>query len=81
MQIKVNVDCTPEEARTFLGLPDLKPVQDRYVQGVLDMMNGAANFEQMESMFKSLSPLGDASLKMFNDMMSVGLGAAGGKKG
>lgn len=81
MQIKVNVDCTPEEARTFLGLPDLKPVQDRYVQGVLDMMNGAANFEQMETMFKSLSPLGDASMKMFNDMMSVGLGAAAGKKG
>ena len=81
MQIKVDVDCTPEEARTFLGLPDLKPVQDRYVQGVLDMMNGAANFEQMETMFKSLSPLGDASMKMFSDMMSVGLGAAGGKKG
>jgi hypothetical protein len=80
MQINVNVDCTPEEARSFLGLPDLKPVQDRYVQGVLDMMNGASNFEQMETMFKSLSPLGDASMKMFSDLMTVGLGAAG-KKG
>lgn len=80
MQINVNADCTPEEARTFLGLPDLKPVQDRYVQAVLDMMNGASNFEQMETMFKSLSPLGNASLKMFNDMMSVGLGAAGTTK-
>jgi hypothetical protein len=34
----------------------------------------------METMFKSLSPLGDASMKMFSDLMTVGLGAAG-KKG
>lgn len=81
MQFNVNVDCTPEEARTFLGLPDLKPIQDRYMKAVLDTMNGATSVEQMESMFRSLSPLGDASIKMFTDMMSLGLGAAGTKKG
>ena len=27
MNVTVNVDCTPEEARTFLGLPDLQPMQ------------------------------------------------------
>jgi len=32
MKITVNVECTPEEARTFLGLPDLKPMQDELVQ-------------------------------------------------
>jgi hypothetical protein len=26
MKITANVDCTPEEARRFLGLPDLTPV-------------------------------------------------------
>jgi hypothetical protein len=31
-------------------------------------------------MFRSLSPIGDASLKMFTDMMNLGLGAAGVKK-
>lgn len=78
MQFNVNVDCTPEEARTFLGLPDLKPIQDRYVQTMMDAMAGATNIEQMESMFRSLSPIGDASLKMFTDMMSLGIGAAAG---
>jgi hypothetical protein len=80
MQFKVHVDCTPEEARAFLGLPDLKPIQDHYVQAVLETMNGATSIEQMESMFRSLSPIGDASLKMFTDMMNLGLGAAGVKK-
>ncbi|GJD49072.1 hypothetical protein OPKNFCMD_1801 [Methylobacterium crusticola] len=27
MQVTADVDCTPEEARVFLGLPDLQPLQ------------------------------------------------------
>jgi hypothetical protein len=27
MRVTVNIVCTPEEARTFCGLPDLKPMQ------------------------------------------------------
>jgi hypothetical protein len=28
MKVTVRTDCTPEEVRRFLGLPDLKPMQD-----------------------------------------------------
>ena len=27
MKIVVEIECTPEEARTFMGLPDVKPMQ------------------------------------------------------
>ena len=27
MKVTVEMDCTPEEARAFLGLPDVKPMQ------------------------------------------------------
>ncbi|HAX90978.1 MAG TPA: hypothetical protein DCY07_02055 [Rhodospirillaceae bacterium] len=27
MKVTVNVECTPEEARVFLGLPDVQPMQ------------------------------------------------------
>lgn len=27
MKVTINVDCTPEEARTFMGLPDVQPMQ------------------------------------------------------
>ena len=27
MKINVNVDCTPLEARQFMGLPDVEPMQ------------------------------------------------------
>ncbi len=47
MKVTINVECTPEEARVFLGLPDWKPMQDR-------MMNDAE--ERVQSYFKKLDP-------------------------
>ena len=31
MKINVEVDCTPEEARRAMGLPDFTPVHDHYI--------------------------------------------------
>lgn len=76
MKFHVDVECTPEEARSFLGLPDMKPIHDMYIQAVMDTMSGQTNLEQMERMFKSLSPLGDAGMKMFSSMLDIGMGAA-----
>ena len=28
MKVKIDIDCTPQEARTFFGLPRLEPMQD-----------------------------------------------------
>jgi len=80
MKFHVDVECTPEEARAFLGLPDLGPIHDRYIQLVLDAMNGQTNLEQINQMFRSMSPIGDAGLKMFSSLMDIGMGAAGVKK-
>ena len=78
MKFTVDVDCTPEEARAFLGLPDLKPIHDHYIQVVMDTMSGQTNVEQMERMFRSMSPLGDAGMKLFSSFMDIGLAGAGG---
>ena len=34
MKIKIDIDCSPQEARAFFGLPDLEPMQG----AVLDRM-------------------------------------------
>lgn len=31
MKVSIDIDCTPEEARRFLGLPDVTPVNDAIV--------------------------------------------------
>lgn len=78
MKFTVDVDCTPEEARAFLGLPDMKPIHDHYIQAVMDAMSGQTNLEQMERMFRSMSPMGDAGMKLFSSLMDIGINAAGG---
>ncbi len=44
MKVTVNVDCTPEEARAFFGLPDVGPMQEAILKEVQDkvMKNMAA---------------------------------------
>lgn len=81
MKVTVDVDCTPTEVRAFLGLPDVTPIHDKYVKTMLDSFDGIASAEQMETMFKSFSPLGDAGMRLFRQMMDIGLSGVAGKNG
>jgi hypothetical protein len=38
MKIKLDIDCTPEEARSFFGLPDVKPLQERMMKEIEQRM-------------------------------------------
>jgi hypothetical protein len=76
MKVKIDIDCTPEEARTFMGLPDVKPMQEKMMKEVEDRM--CANLQAMdpETMFKICLPAGMQSFeqmqKMFWSQMSGG---------
>lgn len=56
MKITVDVDCTPEEARAFLGLPDVKPMQDALLQQVQERMTASLGAMDPETMFKTWLP-------------------------
>ena len=38
MDIEIKLHCTPEEARTFLGLPDVAPLQQEMMERVAKTM-------------------------------------------
>ncbi len=38
MKIRIDIDCTPEEARTFLGLPDVGPMQSAILDEVKERL-------------------------------------------
>ena len=78
MKVTVDVDCSPAEARAFLGLPDVTPIHDNYIRTVLDSFEGVGNVEQMETLFKIFSPMGDAGVRLFQQMMNIGLSGMGG---
>jgi len=46
MKINLEIDCTPLEARTFLGLPDVQPMQQRLLDELQERM--AANIRAMD---------------------------------
>jgi hypothetical protein len=77
MKITMNVDCTPEEARAFLGLPDVKPIQDQLMREVQERM--AANIRAMEpeAMLRTWLP---ATLKSFEQIQEMFISQMTGTK-
>ena len=59
MKVNLEVDCTPEEARTFLGLPDVGKANEVYVDAVAKAMKGVGNIEQLQAMAKQVAPMGE----------------------
>lgn len=68
MKITVDVDCTPEEARRAMGLPDLTPIHERYVAMVGEAMQSGIKPEAIEAMMRSWAPMGDAGMAMWRRM-------------
>jgi hypothetical protein len=68
MKITVNIDCTPDEARHFFGLPDVKPMQDALMQQIQDRMSANLQAMEPEAMLKTWLP---ASLQGFEQMQKI----------
>lgn len=79
MRVKVNIDCSPEEARRFIGLPDVTPVNERYVAMMTDAVSGATSLDQVEKLMKDIAPFGDMGMKLFKQFASTA--SSGGKAG
>ncbi|MBC2670061.1 DUF6489 family protein [Novosphingobium piscinae] len=79
MKVNVEVDCTPEEARRFLGLPDVSKANDAYVDAVTKAMQGVGNLEQLQQLSKQIAPMGEIGLKLFQQFLD-GTGMRGTKK-
>jgi len=47
MKFTINVDCISKEARKFIGLPDVAPMQERLVEALEKRMRG--NVEKLDS--------------------------------
>jgi hypothetical protein len=69
MKIKIEVDCTPQEARQFLGLPDVEPMQRAMMDHMQDQMTGAMTMLDPESLAKSWFPLGQQGIEQFQKLM------------
>ncbi len=81
MKVHVEIDCTPEEARAFMGLPDVSRANDIYVDTISRAMKGVSNPEQVQEYARQLAPMGQMGLKMFQKFMESSAAAAEGARG
>ena len=69
MKVTVDVDCTPEEARRFLGLPDLTPVHQAYVEKMTRAVTEGVTPEMFGDMMKAWGPMNEAGMNMWKQML------------
>ena len=78
MKVNVEIDCTPAEARQFLGLPNVEPMQaavmEQFQNKMLAEMDRISP-DTIMSTWLSLLPQGAEQMqKMFSTMFTQGFG-------
>lgn len=85
MKVTVNIDCTPEEARAFLGLPDVAPMQKAMMEQMKERMQSSLAAMDPETMVKTWFPVSVQNLeqmqRMFWQQMASGSSGWGGGGG
>lgn len=56
MRFQINIDCTPEEAREFFGLPDILPMQQDLMEMVSRRLSENIQTMEPEELMKTWVP-------------------------
>jgi hypothetical protein len=78
MKFTVNVECSPEEARRFMGLPDVTPINDKLVEEMQARMEANLKLMSPEAMMSSWMSVGTQAQDAFVKLMTSGVTAASG---
>ncbi len=79
MKVTIEVDCTPEEVRRMMGLPDLTPIHDHYLARMQEAMEkGTVGPEMLSAMLRSWGPATDAGMDMWRQLFAAASGTKSG---
>ncbi len=81
MKVTVECECSPEEARAFLGLPDVTPLNAHVVSEMQKRFDSNVSMMQPEELMKSWMSFGGAAQDQFFKLMSAAAGSAMAGKG
>lgn len=70
MKVNITIDCTPEEARNFMGLPDVQPFQAEMMKIMRDKALENMKMMEPEVAMQTWMPLMNAGM---NQGMSAGM--------
>jgi len=74
MKFTVNVECSPEEARRFMGLPDVTPLNDKLVDEMGKRMEANLKLMSPDTMMGAWMSVGTQAQDAFVKLMSSASG-------
>lgn len=81
MKIRVDLECTPEEARRFLGLPDVTPLHDAAMGELQAKIGEAARNLDPNTLIQAWFPAGTGTWQKLQEAFwkqMAGAGQGGG---
>lgn len=76
VKMTVEVDCSPAEARAFLGLPDVTPLNDHMIAEMRKRMEKNIALLAPEDLMKNWISFGGQAQEQFRNLMTAAAGAA-----
>ena len=76
MKLSIEVDCTPEEARRFLGLPDVSALNDHLVSEMQKRIESNMAMLSTDELMKNWMAFGAGAQEQFRKLLEVGMNAA-----
>jgi len=80
MKVTINIDCTPEEARTFFGLPDVQPMQERLMVDLEERLKQSMNDLEPEALVNKWLPVGLQGMEQMQKAMMAAMQNMTGRK-
>ncbi len=79
MKMTIEIDCTPVEARAFLGLPDVSGLNEHLVKEMQNRMDANMAMLAPEELLKNWMAFGTGAQEQFRKLMTAAAGATVGK--
>jgi len=76
MKFTIDVECSPEEARRFIGLPDVTPLNDALVAEMTRRMEQNMALMSPDTMVGAWMSVGVQAQDAFMKLMSTGASSA-----
>ena len=81
MNIKIDIDMTPDEMRKLMGLPDVERFQNQLMEDIRDRINqGVEGYDPLK-LFQPYLNSSLAGMDMIQRLFTSGLGGAKDKTG
>ena len=78
MKMTIEVECSPQEARAFLGLPDVSGLNEKLVEEMQKRMSSNMAMLSPDELIKNWTAFGVGAQEQFRSLMSAAVDASMG---